>query len=166
MRTVLSVLVVSFVVSGGLALAQGVNICDYTPPRNELFAISLSGDYRYFDDSYLDDRGNVSVGHLAVQGVSWLAEPEWGYRLEGTVRLTASASYNRMLSPTAALTALYSFSGRQSPTGMTQLHAITVTLNLRVSTALSTLARVETSWGTGFEEPSWGLSLGFQYTLY
>jgi hypothetical protein len=87
MRTVLSVLVVSFVVSGGLALAQGVNICDYTPPRNELFAISLSGDYRYFDDSYLDDRGNVSVGHLAVQGVSWLAEPELGYRLEGTARL-------------------------------------------------------------------------------
>ncbi len=360
MRTVLSVLVVSFVVSGGLALAQGVNICDYTPPRNELFAISLSGDYRYFDDSYLDDRGNVSVGHLAVQGVSWLAEPEWGYRLEGTARLelgqairfdisvastaelrryldenlflfgglgstgvpgqadlavtllggagwgrfrdvtplakavkvsealqqekiiaqplsqdqlneiaqiigrraelglatvleeiekalgttlgvrgvlvlqsvlsdesrrfcgfditasagyevfdptgtnsaviqiasnlaraldadsgflanalwqadlpftgharlTASASYNRMLSPTAALTALYSFSGRQSPTGMTQLHAIAVTLNLRVSTALNTLVRVETSWGTGFEEPSWGLSLGFQYTLY
>jgi hypothetical protein len=71
-----------------------------------------------------------------------------------------------MLSPTAALTALYSFSGRQSPTEMAQLHAITVTLNLRVSTALSTLARVETSWGTGFEEPSWGLSLGFQYTLY
>jgi hypothetical protein len=88
MRTVLSVLVVSFVVSGGLALAQGVNICDYTPPRAMSSSPSvISGDYRYFDDSYLDDRGNVSVGHLAVQGVSWLAEPEWGYRLEGTARL-------------------------------------------------------------------------------
>lgn len=361
MRTALIYVVgMVFAVSGGMALAQGVNICDYTPPRNEMFAISLSGDYRYFDDRYLDDRTNVSVGHLAVQGVSWLAEPEWGYRLEGTARLelgqairfdisvassaelrryldenlflfgglastgvpgrpdlavtllggagwgrfrdvtpmakalkvsealqqekiiaqplsqdqlnqiaqiigrraelglaavleeiekalgttlgvrgvlvlqsvlsdesrrfcgfdvtasagyevldptgtnsavvqiaaniaraldadsgflanalwqadlpftgyarlTASATYNRVLSPTAALTALYNFSGLQSPSEMTQLHAITVNFTVRVSAAFNVLVRAETSWGTGFEEPSWGLSLGFQYTLY
>lgn len=359
MKTVLSVIAISLVISSGVALAQ-VNICDYTPPRNELFALSLSGDYRYFNDKYLDNRDNISVGHLAVQGVSWLAEPEWGYRLAGTARLelgqaiqfdisiassaelrryldenlflfgglastgvpgqanlavtllagagwgrfrdvtpmakalkvsealhqekiltqplsqdqlnriaqiigrraelgltaileeiekalgttlgvrgvlvlqsvlsdesrrfcgfdltvsagyevfdptgtnsaviqiasnlaraldadsgflanalwqadlpftgyarlTASASYNRVLSPTATMTALYSFSGTQQPTAMTQLHTITVNFSVRVSTALSVLARTETSWGTGFEEPSWGLSLGFQYTLY
>ncbi len=359
MKTVLSVIAISLVISSGVALAQ-VNICDYTPPRNELFALSLSGDYRYFNDKYLDNRDNVSVGHLAVQWVSWLAEPEWGYRLEGSARLelgqaiqfdisiassaelrryldenlflfgglastgvpgqanlavtllagagwgrfrdvtpmakalkvsealhqekiltqplsqdqlnqiaqiigrraelgltavleelekalgttlgvrgvlvlqsvlsdesrrfcgfdltasagyevfdptgtnsaviqiasnlaraldadsgflanalwqadlpftgyarlTASASYNRVLSPTATMTALYSFSGTQQPTAMTQLHTLTVNFSVRVSSALSVLARTETSWGTGFEEPSWGLSLGFQYTLY
>lgn len=359
MKTVLSVIAISLVISSGVALAQ-VNICDYTPPRNELFALSLSGDYRYFNDKYLDNRDNVSVGHGAVQGVSWLAEPEWGYRLEGSARLelgqaiqfdisiassaelrryldenlflfgglastgvpgqanlavtllagagwgrfrdvtpmakalkvsealhqekiltqplsqdqlnqiaqiigrraelgltavleelekalgttlgvrgvlvlqsvlsdesrrfcgfdltasagyevfdptgtnsaviqiasnlaraldadsgflanalwqadlpftgyarlTASASYNRVLSPTATMTALYSFSGTQQPTAMTQLHTLTVNFSVRVSSALSVLARTETSWGTGFEEPSWGLSLGFQYTLY
>lgn len=359
MRPLLGILLAVMVCSE-VVVAQGVNICDYTPPRNELFAISLSGDYRYLNDRYLDNRNNISVGHLTIQGVSWLAEPEWGYRLEGTARLTlgqairfdmaiassadvrryldenlflfgglassgvpgqpdlavtllggagwgrfrdvtpmakaikvsealqqekiiatplspqqleqiaqiigrraevglaavleqieqtlgttlgvrgalalqsvlsdesrrfcgfdltasvgyevfdptgtnsavvqvaanlaraldadsgllanalwqadlpftgyahltASASYNRLLSPTAVLTALYSFSGRQSPAEMTQLHAITINLNLRVSTALSLLMRAETSWGSGFEEPSWGLSAGFTYTLY
>ncbi|MCS7197252.1 MAG: hypothetical protein NZ930_00965 [Candidatus Bipolaricaulota bacterium] len=359
MRALLNIFLM-VTVFGGMALAQGVNICDYTPPRNELFAIGLSGDYRYFNDRYLDNRSNVSVGHLAMQGVSWLAEPEWGYRIEGIARLelgqalrfdiavassadvrryldenlflfgglastgvpgqpdlavtllggagwgrfrdvtplakaikvsealqqekiipqplssdqlqqiaqiigrraelglsgvleeiekalgttlgvrgvlalqsvlidesrrfcgfdltasvgyevldptgtnsavvqvaanlaraldadsgllanalwqadlpftgyarlTASASYTRLLSPTATLTALYGFSGRQSPGRMTQLHTITINLNFLVSTALSLLMRVETSWGSGFEEPSWGLSAGFTYTLY
>ncbi len=63
------------------------SLCEYTPPQNQLQSLTLSGDYRYFEDRYLNDRGNASIGHLAVQGIMWAEGPEWSYTLSGSARL-------------------------------------------------------------------------------
>lgn len=63
------------------------SLCEYTPPQNRLQSLTLSGDYRYFEDRYLDDRGNASIGHIALQGIMWAEGPEWSYNLTGSVRL-------------------------------------------------------------------------------
>lgn len=65
-------------------LGHCVNI---SPPQNQLQSFTLSGDYRYFEDRYLDDRGNASIGHLALRGIMWSEGPEWSYNLTGSVRL-------------------------------------------------------------------------------
>lgn len=62
-------------------------LCEYTPPQNQLQSLTLSGDYRYFEDRYLDDRGNASIGHIALQGIMWAEGPEWSYNLSGSARL-------------------------------------------------------------------------------
>jgi hypothetical protein len=77
-------------VVGSVAVSHAQIMCDYLPPQNQLQALSLSGDYRYFDDRYLDDRGNTSIGHVALQGFTWVEGPEWSYSLNGSVRLEFS----------------------------------------------------------------------------
>ncbi len=73
---------------GSMTQAQMIaSLCEYTPPQNQLQSLTLSGDYRYFEDRYLDDRGNASVGHLVLQGVMWSEGPEWSYNLTGSARL-------------------------------------------------------------------------------
>lgn len=70
-----------------LAWGQGLSICTYTPPENRLSALTLSGDYRYFNDRYLTDEGNVSVGHLTLEGFAWAEGPIWGYNVSGSARV-------------------------------------------------------------------------------
>lgn len=73
---------------GAMTQAQmTTSLCEYTPPQNQLQSLTLSGDYRYFEDRYLNDRGNASIGHIALQGIMWAEGPEWSYNLTGSVRL-------------------------------------------------------------------------------
>lgn len=69
---------------------QMLSVCDYVPPVNRLAALSLSGDYRYLDDRYRDDRGNVQIGHLILKGFTWAEGPEWSYTVNGSARLEFS----------------------------------------------------------------------------
>jgi len=66
---------------------QEPDVCSYVPSKNQLSALSLSGDYRQFEDRYLDDQDNIRIGHFTLQGFSWMDEPEWGYRVDGSARL-------------------------------------------------------------------------------
>lgn len=76
---------------GVMTQAQMIpSLCEYTPPQNQLQSLTLSGDYRYFEDRYLDDRGNANIGHMALQGFTWVEGPEWSYSLNGLVRLEFS----------------------------------------------------------------------------
>lgn len=72
---------------GGTALGQMASVCNYIPPENRLTALALGGDYRYFNDRYLDDQGNASVGHLSLEGFAWAEGPEWSYSVDGSARL-------------------------------------------------------------------------------
>ncbi len=75
------------VLSVGVMAQAQISVCEYTPPRNQLQSLTLSGDYRYFEDRYLDDRGNAALGHIVLQGVMWSEGPEWSYNLTGSARL-------------------------------------------------------------------------------
>lgn len=75
---------------GGNSSAQVVSVCDYVPPVNRFAALTISGDYRYFNDRYFDDRENVDLGHLTVQGLIWYEGPEWSYSVDGAARLRVS----------------------------------------------------------------------------
>jgi hypothetical protein len=84
---VLGVIASLTVIWGWTALGQMTSVCGYIPSENRLTALTLSGDYRYFNDRYLDDQGNASVGHLALEGFAWADGPEWSYSVDGSARL-------------------------------------------------------------------------------
>lgn len=72
------------------ASGQAISVCDYMPPQNELAQLTLSGEYQQFEDRYHDDRNNTTSGHVAINGLSWIVTPSWGYNLSGRgqVRVT------------------------------------------------------------------------------
>lgn len=85
---------------GAMTQAQmTTSLCEYTPLQDQLQSLTLSGDYRYFEDRYLDDRGNASIGHIALQGIMWAEGPEWSYNITGSVRLevTSQVTLSTML---------------------------------------------------------------------
>lgn len=67
------------------------SLCEYTPPQNQLQSLAVSGDYRYFEDRYLNDRGNALLGHIALQGIMWAEGPEWSYTISGSARLEVTS---------------------------------------------------------------------------
>ena len=86
MRNTVRIAAALLVVFGGLALpAWGqLSVCDYVAPENRLTALTLSGDYRFFEDRYLNDAENLNIGHLALQGLAWVERPGWSYSLDGS----------------------------------------------------------------------------------
>lgn len=98
-----------------------------------------------------------------------LARARWQTALPytGEYRLRATVSYDRMLSPTADLTATYAFSRRHlAGLEAEQTHTLELTLSLALQANLNVLLQAQAGWGTGFEEPEWGLSVGFAYDLF
>jgi len=75
---------------GGSSLGQAISICDYVPPVNRFAALTISGDYRYFNDRYFDNLENVELGHLTLQGLAWAEGPGWSYSVGGAASLKAS----------------------------------------------------------------------------
>ncbi len=89
--TVIALLLGVGVGVGRPAWGQMIDLCAYTPPENRLSALTLSGDYRYFDDRTLADTQNVSVGHLTLEGFAWAEGPEWTYNVSGSARVEITA---------------------------------------------------------------------------
>lgn len=84
---VVSVLLLVMVARGVIGLGQGISLCDYTPPRNELATLTLSGEYHRFEDRSLDDQANVNAGNLTLNGFAFSEGPPWGYNVRGSATL-------------------------------------------------------------------------------
>ncbi|GEM_PF-1131800 len=98
-----------------------------------------------------------------------LARARWQTALPytGEYRFRATVSYDRILSPTADLTATYTFSRRSlAALEAEQTHALNVGVSLALQANLSVLLQAQAAWGTGFEEPEWGFRVGFEYDLF
>ncbi len=88
MRNTARVLAVLLFVVGGVATSAWGQfyVCDYVAPENRLTVLTLSGDYRYFEDRYLNDAENLNVGRLALEGLAWVERPGWSYNLDASVQ--------------------------------------------------------------------------------
>lgn len=82
--TVLSVLIVGM---GVAASGQALSVCRYEPPRNEAAELTVSGELHRFNDRFFDDRNNVNVGSLVLEGLAWSQDPEWSYNVRGSAKL-------------------------------------------------------------------------------
>ncbi len=65
----------------------------YRVPRTHISDLELSFSYRFYDDRFLDDRGNLNVGHLGITYFSLFALPRFGYRLYGNADLELLAQF-------------------------------------------------------------------------
>jgi len=93
MRTCLSAAVLSLLLllgAGRATQGQTAFLCDYTPQQNGLTSLILSGEYHQFNSRYLDNRANVSVGSLLLNGLSWSDGPQWSYNVDGSAQLRFS----------------------------------------------------------------------------
>lgn len=118
-------------------------------------------------DPFLHARANYALpldpnGRLLMR-----AEGRMPLPLEGAYTVNASVDYHRTLSPTATLTTTYQYSRVQEATGNDYAtHTLDLALSSQVRAQLSLTARAHGAIGDRFEEPEWGVNLGFEYRLF
>ncbi|MGB9756982.1 MAG: hypothetical protein ACP5JD_00710 [Candidatus Bipolaricaulaceae bacterium] len=61
------------------ASAWAISLCDYTQPVTSITTTSLQGNFRYLDDQYRDDRGNVLSLTLAGSFLRYYDSADFGY---------------------------------------------------------------------------------------
>ncbi len=83
-----SVLVAIFLSAIVAASASALSLCEYTKPITSLTTFSLQGTFRYLDDEFRDDRGNVLSLTLAGDFLRHYDSPDFGYSLSGSATLS------------------------------------------------------------------------------
>ncbi len=61
------------------ASAWAISLCDYTQPVTSITTSSLQGNFRYLDDQYRDDRGDVLSLTLAGSFLRYYDSADFGY---------------------------------------------------------------------------------------
>lgn len=85
-RTVLfGILLLAIAASPALALS----LCDYTQPVTSVTTFTIQGSFRYFDDEFRDERGNILALSLSGDFLRYYDSANFGYSLGG------SASFSR-----------------------------------------------------------------------
>ncbi len=69
---------------GGLAMT----LCEYTQPITSVTSSSLQASFRYLDDEYADDRGNILSLTLAGGFLRYYDSPDFGYGVNATGSLS------------------------------------------------------------------------------
>lgn len=62
-------------------------LCGYTPPFSEFQDLKISGNYRYYNDPFADNRSNDSSGNLRAVYARFFDAPTFGISQQATVRL-------------------------------------------------------------------------------
>lgn len=62
-------------------------LCGYTPPISEFQDLKISGNYRYYNDPFTDNRSNDSSGSLRASFSRFFDAPTYGVSQQAMVRL-------------------------------------------------------------------------------
>ncbi|MCR4404611.1 MAG: hypothetical protein NUW06_04950 [Candidatus Acetothermia bacterium] len=90
MRKVLALLVGGLLVAGLAIGGLAVPLCSYTQPESRYTNLGLALNYRFFDDQYRDNRGNISAGSAALDFSSFFDSASYGYNSTANLKI----SYN------------------------------------------------------------------------
>jgi hypothetical protein len=90
MRKVLALCVAGLLL-GGLAIGGlAVPLCSYTQPESRYTSLNLALTYRFFDDQYRDNRGNITTGSVALDYIKLFDSSSYGYNSSANFKV----SYN------------------------------------------------------------------------
>lgn len=59
----------------------------YFPPESFYMGLDAAGSYQYFDDQFLDDRGNVNHGNLKLRFYVFKDSPSYGFDINAALNL-------------------------------------------------------------------------------
>lgn len=68
--------------------AWAISLCEYTQPVTSITLTSLQGNFRYLDDEFRDDRGNVLALTLAGSFLRYDDSPDFGFGMNASGSLT------------------------------------------------------------------------------
>ncbi len=93
MKTGVSVVLVTLLLALTTLQGAAVSLCAYTQPITSVTTSSLQLSFRYLDDEYRDDRGNVLAGSLAGSFLRYYDSADFGYEVSasGSVSSTNGA---------------------------------------------------------------------------
>ncbi|MCS6903071.1 MAG: DUF481 domain-containing protein [Candidatus Bipolaricaulota bacterium] len=86
--TVIIVLALAFWTAPPIWAQRGIGpLCGYTPPISEFQDLKLSGNYRYYNDPFTDNRSNDSSGSLRASFSRFFDAPTYGISQQAMARV-------------------------------------------------------------------------------
>jgi len=87
MRKIVALLIVGALLVSLSWGAMAIPLCSYTPPESHYTTLGLSLNYRFVDDQYLNNHGNVNSGSLALDFTNLFDSASYGYNLSANTKI-------------------------------------------------------------------------------